>query len=87
MYILTLRQTQSLGIAVDSSTSMTAEPSKAGKSQIEEANKGPRKRRRYIEILGSVAAGVVSLDKAGRIDTINSPAAKLLEIDLPVLSE
>ena len=70
-----------LGILVDSFNSMTADL-KAGKSQIEEANKDLEKRRRYIEIiLGSVAAGVVSLDKAGRITTINSSAAKLLEID------
>lgn len=70
-----------LGILVDSFNSMTADL-KAGKSQIDEANKDLERRRRYIEIiLGSVSAGVISLDKAGRITTINRSAVKLLEID------
>lgn len=70
-----------LGVLVDSFNSMTSDL-KAGKSQLEEANKDLEKRRRYIEIiLGSVAAGVVSLDKTGRITTINRSAERLLEIE------
>jgi two-component system nitrogen regulation sensor histidine kinase NtrY len=39
-------------------------------------------RRRYIEtILDRVATGVVSLDRAGRIGTINPSALRLLELD------
>lgn len=70
-----------LGVLVDSFNSMTADL-KAGKYHLEEANKDLDKRRRYIEIiLGSVAAGVVSLDKTGRITTINHSAERLLDID------
>jgi two-component system nitrogen regulation sensor histidine kinase NtrY len=70
-----------LGVLVDSFNSMTADL-KAGKVKIEEANKDLDKRRRYIEIiLGSVAAGVVSIDKSGRITTVNRSAEQILEID------
>ncbi len=70
-----------LGILVDSFNSMTADL-KAGKAGLEEANRDLERRRHYIEILlGSVAAGVVSLDKAGKITTVNHSAEKLLEID------
>lgn len=70
-----------LGILVDSFNSMTADL-KAGKAGLEEANRDLERRRHYIEIiLGSVAAGVVSLDKAGKITTVNHSAEELLEID------
>ncbi|KKW33109.1 MAG: Sensor histidine kinase, HAMP and PAS domain-containing [Candidatus Uhrbacteria bacterium GW2011_GWA2_52_8d] len=61
--------------------SMTADL-KAGKAGLEEANRDLESRRQYIEIiLGSVAAGVVSLDKTGKITTVNHSAEQLLEID------
>src|SRR3989304_6199493 len=70
-----------LGILVDSFNSMTADL-KAGKAGLEEANRDLESRRQYIEIiLGSVAAGVVSLDKTGKITTVNHSAEQLLEID------
>ena len=41
-------------------------------------------RRRYTEtVLGAVATGVVSLDPAGRITTINGAAARMLGLAAP----
>ena len=49
---------------------------------LERKNREVDGRRRYIEtILERVATGVVSLDTAGRIGTINPAAMRLLEID------
>ena len=43
-------------------------------------------RRRYIEtILERVATGVVSIDPMGRINTLNSAAARLLDVDASVV--
>jgi two-component system, NtrC family, nitrogen regulation sensor histidine kinase NtrY len=43
-------------------------------------------RRRYIEtILERIATGVVSVDAAGRISTVNSAAARLLGLDAAVI--
>jgi two-component system nitrogen regulation sensor histidine kinase NtrY len=43
-------------------------------------------RRRYIEtILERVATGVVSIDPMGRINTLNSAAARLLDVDSSVV--
>jgi two-component system nitrogen regulation sensor histidine kinase NtrY len=43
-------------------------------------------RRRYIEtILERVATGVVSIDPLGRINTLNSAAARLLDVDSSVV--
>ena len=45
-------------------------------------------RRRYIEtILERVATGVVSVDPAGRIGTVNSAAMRLLEVDSDVVGK
>ena len=62
---------------------------KAGKDRLEEANLDLRRtnteleqRRRYIEIvLGNVPAGVISIDKLGRIVSLNRMAAEILSID------
>jgi two-component system, NtrC family, nitrogen regulation sensor histidine kinase NtrY len=49
---------------------------------LERKNQEMDERRRYIEtILERVATGVVSIDPAGRIGTINSAAMRLLELD------
>jgi two-component system, NtrC family, nitrogen regulation sensor histidine kinase NtrY len=49
---------------------------------LERKNQEVDGRRRYIEtILERVATGVVSIDPAGRIGTVNSAAMRLLEID------
>jgi two-component system nitrogen regulation sensor histidine kinase NtrY len=43
-------------------------------------------RRRYIEtILERVATGVVSIDPMGRINTVNSAAARLLDVDATIV--
>ena len=43
-------------------------------------------RRRYIEaILERIATGVVSIDRSGRIGTINPSAVRLLEVDADVI--
>jgi len=74
-----------VGLLVKSFNRMT-EDLKAGKSMLEEANLGLRRtnaeleqRRRYIEIvLGNVPAGVISIDRTGRIVSINKVAAEIL---------
>jgi two-component system, NtrC family, nitrogen regulation sensor histidine kinase NtrY len=46
------------------------------------------RRRRYIEtILERIATGVVSVDAAGMVTTINSAAARLLNVDRAVIGE
>jgi two-component system nitrogen regulation sensor histidine kinase NtrY len=77
-----------MGILVDSFNRMTAEL-KASQKRLEEAMEELRRRnaeiedkRRYTEaVLGKVAAGVVSMDRQGRIGTMNSSAAALLALD------
>ena len=45
-------------------------------------------RRRYVEtVLDRIATGVISVDGAGRIHTVNSAAAHLLAIDASVLGQ
>jgi two-component system nitrogen regulation sensor histidine kinase NtrY len=61
---------------------------KASKSMLEDANIGLKntnieldQRRRYMEIvLKNVAAGVISIDKTGRVSTINKSAEKMFGI-------
>ena len=49
---------------------------------LERKNQEVEGRRRYIEtILERVATGVVSIDPAGRIGTVNAAAMRLLEVD------
>jgi two-component system, NtrC family, nitrogen regulation sensor histidine kinase NtrY len=49
---------------------------------LERKNQEAEGRRRYIEtILERVATGVVSIDPAGRIGTVNAAAMRLLEVD------
>ena len=49
---------------------------------LERKNREVDGRRRYIEtIVERVATGVVSIDTAGRIGTVNPAAARLLEVD------
>lgn len=73
-----LESTDEIGTLVTSFNKMT-EDLKASKSNLERSNLDLENRRRYIEIiLRSVAAGVISVDKLGRISTINSSAEKML---------
>ena len=76
-----------LGALVDSFNQMTQDL-KASKNQVEKAHAELSKsnieldqRRRYMEIvLRDVGAGVVSIDPAGRIQTINRSAENILGI-------
>lgn len=83
-----------LGSLVESFNAMAAE---LGTSQerleqsrkvLAEKNVEIDARRRYIEtVLERVATGVVSLDEAGRISTINGAAMRLLGLDARVVGE
>jgi len=74
-----------IGLLVRSFNRMT-EDLKAGKSRIEEANLDLRKtnaeleqRRRYMGIvLDNITAGIISIDRHGRITSINRVAAEML---------
>ena len=69
-----------IGALVNSFNQMT-EDIKGSKQRLEEIHLDLENRHRYIEtILRSVTAGVVSVDKAGRISTINKSAEKMLGI-------
>lgn len=77
-----------IGLLVNSFNRMT-EDLKAGKSKLESANLDLRRtnieldqRHRYIEIvLGNVPAGVISIDKLGKIVSINRVATEILGIE------
>ncbi len=84
-YKINIESNDEIGLLVKSFNRMTGDL-KAGKGQLEEANLDLRgsnaeleRRRRYIEIvLSNVPAGVVSIDKTGRITSINRVGAELL---------
>ena len=53
---------------------------------LERKNLELDERRRYIEtVLERIATGVVSIDPEGRIETINSAALRLLDVDASVI--
>lgn len=87
-YRIDVESNDEVGLLVKSFNRMT-EDLKAGKTRLEEANLDLRRtnteleqRRRYIEIvLGNVPAGVISIDKLGRIVSLNRMAAEILSID------
>lgn len=87
-YRINVESNDEIGLLVKSFNRMT-EDLKAGKTRLEEANLDLRRtnteleqRRRYIEIvLGNVPAGVISIDKLGRIVSLNRMAAEILSID------
>ncbi len=75
-----LKSGDEIGTLVTSFNRMT-EDLKASKSNLERINLDLENRRRYIEIiLRSVAAGVISVDKLGRISTINRSAERMLGV-------
>ncbi|MCC6503123.1 MAG: HAMP domain-containing protein [Deltaproteobacteria bacterium] len=84
-YRIKVESDDEIGLLVKSFNRMT-EDLKAGKMNLEAANLDLRRtnteldqRRQYIEIvLGNVPAGVVSIDKAGRIVSMNKVAADML---------
>lgn len=84
-YRINIESNDEIGLLVKSFNRMTEDLS-AGKYKLETANLDLRRtnseleqRRRYIEIvLGNVPAGVISIDKTGRIISINRVAAEML---------
>ena len=51
------------------------------RGDLERKNQEGEQRRRYIEtILERIATGVVSIDSAGRVSTVNSAASRLLDL-------
>ncbi|MFZ3072901.1 MAG: ATP-binding protein [Thermodesulfobacteriota bacterium] len=86
-YRIDIDSNDEIGLLVRSFNRMT-EDLKAGKGNIESANKTLRvtnreleRRRKYIEIvLGNIPAGVMSMDKDGRITSLNRVAEEMLSI-------
>ncbi|MBI3994552.1 MAG: HAMP domain-containing protein [Nitrospirae bacterium] len=85
---INVRARDELGLVVHSFNKMT-EDLRVSKTQLEEANQSLRRsnlemdrRRAYIEtVLENIATGVVSLDRQGRITTINHSAEKIFRTD------
>jgi two-component system nitrogen regulation sensor histidine kinase NtrY len=84
-YKVEVRADDEIGILVDSFNRMTADLS-ASQTKLEETYRDLQakhaeveQRRRYTEtVLETVATGVVSLDPAGRVTTINGAAERML---------
>jgi two-component system nitrogen regulation sensor histidine kinase NtrY len=78
-----------IGILVDSFNQMTQDL-RRGKIELTETNRNLQRtnieleqRRAYMEtVLESIAAGVLSLDAEGHVNTINRAAARTLDLDL-----
>ncbi len=83
-----IEATDEIGVLVDSFKRMTRDL-KSSKEKLEEANLSLRKsnalleqRRRFIEtVLENVNAGVITIDRAGRISTVNRAAERILALD------
>ncbi len=70
-----------IGILVRSFNKMTEDLKKAY-TELKKTNIELEQRRRYMEtVLKNVAAGVISIDKTGRITTINKAAEEMLGLD------
>ncbi len=82
-----VRATDEIGLLVDSFNTMTEELNE-GRLNIQQFNEDLKKtnieldrRRNYIEtILDSIGAGVISIDKKGRITTFNKAAERILNL-------
>ncbi len=87
-YRIDVASNDEIGLLVKSFNRMT-EDLRAGKTRLEEANLSLRRinaeldsRRRYIEIvLSNIPAGVLSIDKDGRITSLNKVARELLGLE------
>lgn len=87
-YRINVESRDEIGLLVKSFNRMTGDL-KEGKSRLEQANVDLRstnteldQRRGYIEIvMGNIPAGVVSIDKAGKITSMNRVAAEILGTD------
>ena len=75
-----VKATDEIGTLVASFNRMT-EDLRGSKSKLEEANVSLDRRRAYIEaVLATVAAGVLSIDRAGSITTVNPSAERILGV-------
>ena len=62
--------------------SLSREKLVRSRGDLEHKTRETERRRRYIEtILERIATGVVSVDSAGRLSTVNSAAARLLDLE------
>jgi len=85
---INVRARDELGLVVQSFNKMTADL-RVSKTQLEEANRSLQEsniemdqRRAYIEtVLENISTGVISLDRPGRITTINHSAEKIFGTD------
>lgn len=85
---INVRARDELGLVVQSFNKMTKDL-RISKTQLEEANQSLRRsniemdrRRAYIEtVLANIATGVISLDRSGRITTINPAAENIFRTD------
>jgi len=85
---INVRARDELGLVVQSFNKMTKDL-RVSKTQLEEANESLRRsnaemdrRRAYIEtVLENISTGVISLDREGRITTINPSAEKIFRTD------
>ena len=58
------------------------------RADLEHKTREAERRRRYIEtILERIATGVISIDSAGRLTTVNAAAARLLTLEATVIGE
>lgn len=86
-YKVHVRADDEIGALVDSFNQMTSDLA-SSKSQLEQAyqdlqakHEEMERRRRYTEtVLGAVATGVVSMDEAGRLTTVNAAAERMLGV-------
>ena len=86
---IAIKADDEIGSLVESFNKMTQDL-KTGKAQLELTNKDLHdtnieldKRRTYMEIvLNNVAAGVISIDRDGRITTINKSVGKILGLEV-----
>lgn len=87
-YRINVESKDEIGLLVKSFNRMT-EDLKSGKTGLETANKTLRetnmeldRRRSYIEtVMGSIPAGVISIDKGGKITSINKVAEEILGLE------
>ncbi|MBE9503825.1 MAG: HAMP domain-containing protein, partial [Proteobacteria bacterium] len=79
-FTIDLESGDEIGTLVSSFNAMTKDL-KVSKSTLETTNLDLENRRRYIEIiLKGVAAGVISVDKLGKISTINQSAEQMIGV-------
>jgi len=84
---INVQATDEIGTLVESFNSMTDELNESRKkvqhanNELQDSNIELEKRRAYIaSILENIGAGVVSIDKSGRVSTFNKAAEQILQI-------